>query len=145
MQLTFPTPTQDEAWNWQTNVADGQTHLAANMSSGYSWLQSQLAAWAAWNAGNPSPVAPAQDYWEGSCCVFSAKGTGTFKYDVAIGLKMYASGVIGGRFIEFHSNGSTANWQFNPGNGVRPDIVYEFSSCSSLQTCQHSGAGYPQN
>jgi hypothetical protein len=120
--------------------------LATDMSSGYSFWQSQLQQWSSWNQQHPgSQVAAASDYWEGNCCVFSMQGSGTYTYDVAIGLKQYAGAAV--NFISWYNvnlpAGTIPYWSYNPQNSVAQDIVYQFCTCSSLSTCQHSGAGYP--
>jgi hypothetical protein len=148
MQLTIPAPTEDQKWNWQSNVAVGVAHLQANMSSGLSWLQSQQQQWSTWNQQNPNQlVGLAVDYWEGSCCIFSMQGTGTYTYDVAIGLKQYAGAPLPwGNFLSWYTNvpvGTTPYWSVSTANGVATDIVYQFATCYSLASCQYSGAGYP--
>lgn len=76
------------------------------------------------------------------------KGTGTYTYDVAIGLKMYAGAPTPyGNFISWHNTdlpaGTNPFWLISPSNSVNTDIVYQFATCYSLANCQHSGAGYP--
>jgi hypothetical protein len=141
MQLdTTPGATEDQRWNWQSNISAGQSLLAAQMSIGSTNWQTQRQQWMDWNnvPGNPQ-VGPANDYWEGSCCVFSMQGTGTYTYDVASGLKNYAGGNY---FISwFNVGGGTPYWTFNTSYGTHPDIVYEFCNCGSLATCDGATNG----
>jgi hypothetical protein len=155
MQLTNPAPTVDQQWNWQSNATVGQALLATDLANALNFYSNQIGQWNAWNNNNPgSYVPPEYDYWAGGCCVFSMRGTGTTTYDVAIGLKRYAAGYIGGNFLSWNltpGQGINQYWLCQPSysytnaNGqlvVVDDIVYQFASCDSASDCQHSGSGY---
>lgn len=163
MQLTNPAPTEDQKWNWQSNITAAIQQLGS--SSAYTFWRNQVSQWIQYNTNSAGQqVPPPNDQPESQYCTFTlspnSQGTGTVPYTGsnantywfgdALLMKQYAGvGSTGLNYLTWQNNPnvlapnqipywSELQANFSGSNGAA-DIVYQFCTCLPGASCQHTG------
>ena len=158
MQITNPAPTDDQKWNWRSNVEGGFAIVAAKEPPAVTFWRNQVKQWWEWNQQNPGNqrAAPA-DETEGPCTfklsfaddpVWSEPVTGqanAYWFADAITIKAYG-GASGGNYIAWkNAVPDNPQWGFNKasydaqGNIINDNVVYEVCTCATPSSCEQSG------
>jgi len=89
-QLTDPSPTDTQIWNWKLNVDGGKSKINSSESTAATWWSSQKAQFNQWNAAHPDDIKPTPINTTEASITFSYAPTPSEKdYQDAIAIKVF--------------------------------------------------------
>lgn len=154
-----PPPGLDAIWNWKSNVAasislleskQGPPQLTTNNDNrAYPFWMRQIRDWNVYNANSPGPTAPIpQDDLNPNSpgiqpqCRFTFAEApitgvpGTYWFGDAIWMKQYAGAPQNYISWDNLTDPNNPRWVINRANPVENNVVGEFCTCESRQTCR---------
>lgn len=113
-QLTNPTPTCDQIWNWKSNILEGVSRLRSALYQANTWMSKQRFQ-AKSETGSYQTVTVRQ---EGNCCF---KDGTSQTIEAAVAMKIF-NGASNGHYCAWE-NAPAKQWKFNPLNNLNFNYV----------------------